>query len=181
MTKLILLIGNYKDRLHHKDFIKSCYPLRPTLESYGMDFTKYYVKPDPDSEVGENLRFGLLVEPQDTSMKKQLQKLLTDNGLSYILEPSQGWVEMPLSNLVPVPHWGKVKQLVDKVFGQYRYSDDPALVIFVFRLEQAAKEENLLEFYKAMEAVLKKVTLSEEGMKELKEKLFLYNVYCLEL
>ena len=179
MSSFILSLGIFKSRVDHKDFVKSSYPLLDSFRALGVDFDKRFVKIDPSQELGLGMRVGVWVDSTTTTQKNQLLKLIADNKLPYSLEPVTDWQEA--TDVLPVPVWGKVKLLIDETFSGYRYSDDPALVVFVYRLEMAIDKQNLDEFYRALKAILSKVSLPEDKFTHLKEKLFLYNVYCLEL
>lgn len=179
MSTHILVLGNYKAREDHKQFIKFCTPLFDSMASLGVT-NKTYVKPNQDPEqLGLDMQVGVFVEVANVSARKQLEKFLTENSLTYTLEPIEGWEEG--KDVIPVPVWGKVKFLINELFAEHRYSDDPALVVFLYRLENAIEAENLPEFYRALEAVLKKVTLPEDKLAYFKERLFLFNIYYFEL
>jgi hypothetical protein len=178
MSTFTLLLGKFKSRSDHKDFVKSTYPLLDSFRELGVDFSNLFVKPDPAQELGIGMKVGAKVDAS-TTQKNQLQKLISDNKLPYTLEPVSGWEEA--TDVLPQPVWGKVKVLIESLFAEYRYAEDPALVIFIFRLEQAIERNDLDEFYKAMKAVMSKVTLPEDKMALLKEKLFLYNIYFFEV
>lgn len=179
MSKSILSLGTFKSRNDHKDFIKSCYPFLDAFKSLGTDFDKRYVKHDPTQELGEGMRVGVLVNSVDASSKKQLEKLLLDNKLPYKLELIDGWEEA--TDVLTYPAWGKVNFLVNEVFSEYRYSEDTAIAIYLFRLEQSVDKQDLNEFYRALSALLSKLTLPEEKLNHFKEKLYLYNIYFFEL
>lgn len=179
MSKSILSLGTFKSRSDHKDFIKSSYPHLDSFRALGVDFDKRYVKSDPNQELGVGMRVGVMVDSVDLSAKKQLQKFLQDNAMPYTLEATTDWQEA--TDVLPTPVWGKVNNLIGEVFQEYRYADDPALVVYLYRLEEAVNKQNLDEFYKAFKATLSKVTLAEDVMAKLKERLFQYNVYYFEL
>lgn len=179
MSSYILVLGTYKSREDHKAFIKSCSSLFDSLSSLGVS-NKTYLKPNTDPEqLGINMQVGLLVESSNTSSKRQLEKFISDNKLTYTLVPQEGWEEV--NDVTPLPIWVKVKALINNVFSDYYYAEDSTLVISIYRLEKSIEDNKLTEFYKAMTAVLSKVTLPEDKMAMLKEKLFLFNIYYFEL